>query len=132
MAVRSTMFAHAALESGSNLKSVGGFGVVATQEELPLEGQNLVRPETLRPSHSPIVRSNSEPSLSAAWTVGISILGFSIGYTLDAVGPIVVASMLSIFVFKEMTQGKQLMLYWGSFTLQLAGVLLMTFFSEHK
>ncbi|CAK9048783.1 Cytosolic carboxypeptidase-like protein 5 (ATP/GTP-binding protein-like 5), partial [Durusdinium trenchii] len=66
MAVRSTMFAHAALESGSNLKSVGGFGVVATQEELPLEGQNLVRPETLRPSHSPIVRSNSEPSLSAA------------------------------------------------------------------
>ncbi|CAK9033173.1 unnamed protein product, partial [Durusdinium trenchii] len=64
--------------------------------------------------------------------VGISILGFSIGYTLDAVGPIVVASMLSIFVFKEMTQGKQLMLYWGSFTLQLAGVLLMTFFSEHK
>ncbi|CAK9033122.1 unnamed protein product [Durusdinium trenchii] len=231
MAVRSTMFAHAALESGSNLKSVGGFGVVATQEELPLEGQNLVRPETLRPSHSPIVRSNSEPSLSAArnstpsvsstgkalgivlalfagslagvqsvpatlynqrhpearptvvvfpqclgiyicssfiyllyaavarasgWSiphsairppyfsgciwaigfsfmiVGISILGFSIGYTLDAVGPIVVASMLSIFVFKEMTQGKQLMLYWGSFTLQLAGVLLMTFFSEHK
>eukprot|EP00435_Cladocopium_sp_Y103_P023263 s4126_g5.t1 len=64
--------------------------------------------------------------------VGISVLGFSIGYTLDAVGPIVVASMLSIFVFKEIRKPRQLMLYWGSFTLQFAGVLLMTFFSEHK
>ena len=58
--------------------------------------------------------------------VGISVLGFSVGYTLDAVGPIVVASMLSIFVpldalcserirkavlrFKEITRPKQLAL----------------------
>lgn len=43
--------------------------------------------------------------------VGISVLGFSIGYTLDAVGPIVVASMLSIFVFKEIRKPRQLMLF---------------------
>ncbi|CAE7615106.1 tmem144A [Symbiodinium natans] len=64
--------------------------------------------------------------------VGISALGFSIGYTLDAVGPIVVASMLSIFVFKEITRPRQLILYWCSFGLQLIGVVLMTTYGKHS
>lgn len=64
--------------------------------------------------------------------VGISALGFSIGYTLDAVGPIVVASMLSIFVFKEITRPRQLILYWCSFGLQLMGVILMTAYGKHS
>ena len=56
---------------------------------------------------------------------GISSLGFSIGYTLDAVGPIVIASLLSIFVFKEITDRKQLILYGVAFTLQVVGVVCM-------
>ncbi|CAE7521151.1 tmem144A [Symbiodinium pilosum] len=63
--------------------------------------------------------------------VGISALGFSIGYTLDAVGPIVVASMLSIFVFKEISGPRQLLLYWLSFGLQFIGVVLMTVYGKH-
>lgn len=57
---------------------------------------------------------------------GISSLGFSIGYTLDAVGPIVIASLLSIFVFKEITDRHQLILYGIAFTLQVVGVICMS------
>lgn len=57
---------------------------------------------------------------------GISSLGFSIGYTLDAVGPIVIASLLSIFVFKEITERHQLILYGIAFTLQVVGVICMS------
>eukprot|EP00427_Karlodinium_veneficum_P035116 CAMPEP_0169285746 /NCGR_PEP_ID=MMETSP1016-20121227/58882_1 /TAXON_ID=342587 /ORGANISM="Karlodinium micrum, Strain CCMP2283" /LENGTH=444 /DNA_ID=CAMNT_0009375313 /DNA_START=30 /DNA_END=1360 /DNA_ORIENTATION=- len=42
---------------------------------------------------------------------GIHELGYSVGYTLDAVGPILVSSLLSIFVFKEIKGRKQLMMY---------------------
>mmetsp|Transcript_50375 Transcript_50375/g.155751 ORF Transcript_50375/g.155751 Transcript_50375/m.155751 type:complete len:427 (+) Transcript_50375:64-1344(+) len=56
---------------------------------------------------------------------GIRDLGYSVGYTLDAVGPIVVASMLSVFVFREITERRQLVRYWFAFTLQLAGVILI-------
>jgi len=69
----------------------------------------------------------------AIWAVGFALmiggikqLGYGVGYTLDAVGPIVVASLLSIFVFKEITGRRALALYWGSFACQLAGVTLMT------
>eukprot|EP00928_Gymnodinium_smaydae_P045812 TRINITY_DN30494_c0_g1_i1.p1 TRINITY_DN30494_c0_g1~~TRINITY_DN30494_c0_g1_i1.p1 ORF type:complete len:521 (-),score=124.41 TRINITY_DN30494_c0_g1_i1:408-1970(-) len=62
---------------------------------------------------------------------GIRDLGFSVGYVLDAVGPIIVASLLSIVVFREITDPKRLALYAGAFTLQLGGVILMTFFGRH-
>eukprot|EP00439_Symbiodinium_sp_Y106_P021297 s127_g2.t1 len=57
---------------------------------------------------------------------GIADLGFSVGYTLDAVGPIAIASLLSIFVFQEITDKWQLMLYGVAFALQLLGVVLMS------
>eukprot|EP00913_Durusdinium_trenchii_P029783 g27909.t1 len=60
---------------------------------------------------------------------GISSLGFSIGYTLDAVGPIVIASLLSVFVFKdpsEISERNQLILYSVAFGLQLIGVLCIS------
>lgn len=41
--------------------------------------------------------------------VGRSRLGFAVGYTLDAVGPIIVASLLSICWFREITGRRQLM-----------------------
>jgi glucose uptake protein GlcU len=61
---------------------------------------------------------------------GIKNLGFGIGYTLDAVGPICVASLLAIFVFKEITGRRQLSIYWCAFACQLVGVILMTFFGK--
>eukprot|EP00931_Biecheleriopsis_adriatica_P027709 TRINITY_DN16617_c0_g1_i3.p1 TRINITY_DN16617_c0_g1~~TRINITY_DN16617_c0_g1_i3.p1 ORF type:complete len:469 (+),score=68.18 TRINITY_DN16617_c0_g1_i3:55-1461(+) len=63
---------------------------------------------------------------------GISVLGFSVGYTLDAVGPIVVASFLSVFMFKEITDRKQLMLYGLAFGLQLVGVVIMSAFGKQN
>jgi len=36
-------------------------------------------------------------------------LGFAVGYTLDAVGPIIIASIVSICWFKEITGRRQLM-----------------------
>eukprot|EP00913_Durusdinium_trenchii_P030798 g28844.t1 len=61
---------------------------------------------------------------------GIANLGYSVGYTLDAVGPILVSSLLSVFVFKEITNRKPLMIYFGAFTLQLVGVLLIGTYGE--
>merc|ERR1719384_2399138 len=61
---------------------------------------------------------------------GIKQLGYGVGYTLDAVGPIVVASLLSIFVFKEISGARALVLYWGSFMCQLVGVVLMTVYGS--
>eukprot|EP00929_Paragymnodinium_shiwhaense_P063734 TRINITY_DN31870_c0_g1_i1.p1 TRINITY_DN31870_c0_g1~~TRINITY_DN31870_c0_g1_i1.p1 ORF type:complete len:439 (-),score=68.62 TRINITY_DN31870_c0_g1_i1:233-1549(-) len=63
---------------------------------------------------------------------GISALGFSLGYMLDAVGPIMVASLLSIFVFREIVGFKQIAIYSAAFSLQLVGVGIMTAFSEHS
>ncbi|CAE8673322.1 unnamed protein product [Polarella glacialis] len=71
------------------------------------------------------------------WAVGfsfmisaVSVLGFSVGYTLDAVGPIVVASLLSIFYFKEITDKRHLIMYAIAFALQLIGVVLMAVFGD--
>lgn len=61
---------------------------------------------------------------------GISFLGYSVGYTLDAVGPILVSSLLSVFVFREITAKKPLLIYFGAFSLQLVGVLLIACFGE--
>jgi len=56
----------------------------------------------------------------------IKDLGYAVGYTLDAVGPIVVASLLSIFLFREITAKAQLILYGCAFTCQLVGVILIS------
>lgn len=71
------------------------------------------------------------------WTIGffggitgISKLGFSIGFTVASVGPIMVASILSIFVFKEIRGRRQLMLYCAAESLQLVGVLLVAIFGK--
>lgn len=61
---------------------------------------------------------------------GISLLGFSTGFTIASVGPIVVASILSIFVFKEIQGRRPLMLYCVAELLQLVGVLLVATFGK--
>jgi len=61
---------------------------------------------------------------------GIKYLGYSVGYTLDAVGPILVSSLLSVFVFREITGQRQLMIYFGAFFLQLVGVILIASFGK--
>jgi len=71
----------------------------------------------------------------AIWAIGfsfmiwaISELGFAVAYTMDAVGPILVASVLSVFVFKEVKGNAQLALFWCAITLQLVGVWLIAAF----
>lgn len=73
------------------------------------------------------------------WTVGFAFmiasidrLGYSIGYTLDAVGPIVVSSLLSLFYFREIRGVKQVSLYAVSFVLQLFGVVLISIFGSSQ
>lgn len=61
---------------------------------------------------------------------GIHELGFAVGYTLDAVGPIIIASIVSICWLKEITGRRQLMIYWTAEALQLLGVILITVFSK--
>jgi glucose uptake protein GlcU len=56
---------------------------------------------------------------------GIRELGFGVCYTLDAVGPILVASLLSVFVFKEISGTRQLCIFFASFVLQAIGVTLI-------
>jgi len=56
---------------------------------------------------------------------GIRDLGYSVGYTLDAAGPIMVSSLLSLLVFHEITGRTQILLYFAGFSLQLAGVSLI-------
>merc|ERR1712232_797556 len=43
---------------------------------------------------------------------GIRDLGYSTGYTLDAVGPVAVSSIVSIVFYKEISGGKQLALFF--------------------
>lgn len=62
--------------------------------------------------------------------VAIQDLGFSIAYTLDAVGPIIVSSLLSIFVFKEIRGKRQLTMFVGVEAVQLVGVVLIACFSK--
>mmetsp|Transcript_23404 Transcript_23404/g.54021 ORF Transcript_23404/g.54021 Transcript_23404/m.54021 type:complete len:431 (+) Transcript_23404:44-1336(+) len=63
----------------------------------------------------------------ALMITGISELGFTTGYSIDAVGPIAVSSVLGIFLFKEITGTKQLLVYCAAEFMQLLGVLLITF-----
>mmetsp|Transcript_68009 Transcript_68009/g.127010 ORF Transcript_68009/g.127010 Transcript_68009/m.127010 type:complete len:434 (+) Transcript_68009:52-1353(+) len=63
---------------------------------------------------------------------GISELGFTIGYTMDGVGPIAVSSVLGIFVFKEIRGTKQLVVYSVAEVMQLLGVLLITLCGKGK
>jgi len=66
----------------------------------------------------------------ALMIAGIGDLGYSVGYTLDAVGPIVVSSLLSLLVFQEISGWTQVMLYFAAFALQLIGVLLIANFGQ--
>lgn len=56
---------------------------------------------------------------------GIRDLGYSVGYALDAAGPIMVSSLLSLLVFREIRGRTQTALYFVGFSLQLVGVLLI-------
>mmetsp|Transcript_87737 Transcript_87737/g.183405 ORF Transcript_87737/g.183405 Transcript_87737/m.183405 type:complete len:413 (-) Transcript_87737:52-1290(-) len=64
----------------------------------------------------------------AGMITGIGQLGYSVGYTLDAVGPIIVSSLLSVFVFREISGSKQLFLYALSLSLQVMGTTLIAVF----
>jgi len=73
----------------------------------------------------------------AIWCLGFAFmiwaikdLGYAVGYTLDAVGPIVVASLLSIFLFREITAKTQLILYGCAFTCQIVGVIMISAFGQ--
>ena len=73
----------------------------------------------------------------ATWTVGFVLmisdihdLGYSVGYTLDAAGPIMVSSLLSLFVFREITGKGQITLYFSAFSLQLVGVILISVYGK--
>eukprot|EP00930_Biecheleria_cincta_P031230 TRINITY_DN21685_c0_g1_i2.p1 TRINITY_DN21685_c0_g1~~TRINITY_DN21685_c0_g1_i2.p1 ORF type:complete len:386 (+),score=69.93 TRINITY_DN21685_c0_g1_i2:28-1185(+) len=87
----------------------------------------------------PVLHSVIRPAFISGciWSVGflfmikgIHQLGFAVGYTLDAVGPILVASILSICWFKEISGRKQLLIYWSAEAVQLLGVILITVFSK--
>ncbi len=54
-------------------------------------------------------------------------VGYAAGYTIGAVGPTVVASLISFFVYKEIKQKKQRLFFSAAFALQLAGVLMICF-----
>ncbi|OLQ00843.1 Transmembrane protein 144-like B [Symbiodinium microadriaticum] len=87
----------------------------------------------------PVLHSVIRPAFISGciWSVGflfmikgIHQLGFAVGYTLVAVGPIIVASLVSICWFKEITGRRQLLIYWSAEALQLLGVILITAFSQ--
>jgi len=63
-------------------------------------------------------------------TLGVRQLGFSICYTIDAVVPIAIAGLLSVFVFKEIQGTRSLMLFACAFVLQATGVSLIAFFGS--
>ncbi|KAF4673085.1 hypothetical protein FOL47_011025 [Perkinsus chesapeaki] len=56
---------------------------------------------------------------------GIDGMGYAAAYTLDAVGPVMVSSLLSIFVYKEIKQRKQRIIFAIAFCVQLTGCLLV-------
>jgi len=64
--------------------------------------------------------------------LAIKSLGYSVAYTLDAVGPIVVASLLSIIFFKEIQGRRQISLYMLAFFCQLIGVGLICAFGKEE
>jgi len=61
-------------------------------------------------------------------TLGVRELGFSICYTIDAVVPIAIAGLMSVFVFKEIEGTRSLMLFACAFVLQAVGVSLIAGF----
>jgi len=52
-------------------------------------------------------------------------LGYAAGYTIGAVGPTLVASCISFFVYKEIKDKRQRMYFGAAFLLQIAGVLMI-------
>mmetsp|Transcript_38175 Transcript_38175/g.105230 ORF Transcript_38175/g.105230 Transcript_38175/m.105230 type:complete len:401 (-) Transcript_38175:248-1450(-) len=62
--------------------------------------------------------------------IGINGMGFSIGYSLDAVGPIIVSSLLSLLVYQEVTDYKHIAIYCAAEVAQLVGVVLIAAFSS--
>mmetsp|Transcript_101836 Transcript_101836/g.263767 ORF Transcript_101836/g.263767 Transcript_101836/m.263767 type:complete len:431 (-) Transcript_101836:208-1500(-) len=60
----------------------------------------------------------------------IAQLGYSVGYSMDAVLPIVISSLLSIIVFREIRGRRQLGLYMASLTFQIAGTCFIAFFGK--
>jgi len=54
------------------------------------------------------------------------LVGFGVGYSLDAIGPVFVSSVLSLLVFREITDPHQIRLYCAAFLLQLSGAVLIT------
>ena len=55
----------------------------------------------------------------------ISGVGYAAGYTIGAVGPTLVASCISFFIYKEIKERKQRIYFATAFGLQLAGVLMI-------
>ena len=52
-------------------------------------------------------------------------LGYATGYAIGAVGPTLVASCISFFIYKEIKEKKQRWYFGTSFVLQIAGVLMI-------
>ena len=52
-------------------------------------------------------------------------LGYATGYAMGAVGPTLVASCISFFVYKEIKEKRQRIFFGTSFLLQIAGVLMI-------
>jgi glucose uptake protein GlcU len=52
-------------------------------------------------------------------------VGYAAGYTMGAVGPTLVASCISCFIYKEINDKKQRIYFATAFGLQLAGVLMI-------
>lgn len=57
--------------------------------------------------------------------LGIEGIGWTAAYTFDAIGPVFVASLLSVFWFKEITDKVQLKLFVFCCTVQAFGVVLI-------
>jgi glucose uptake protein GlcU len=54
-------------------------------------------------------------------------LGYAAGYTIGAVCPTLIASCISLFIYKEIRQRKQRIYFAVAFALQLAGVFMICF-----
>ena len=54
-------------------------------------------------------------------------VGYAAGYTIGAVGPTLVASCISFFIYKEIKERKQRLYFATAFALQLAGVFMICF-----
>ncbi|EER20030.1 conserved hypothetical protein [Perkinsus marinus ATCC 50983] len=56
---------------------------------------------------------------------GIDGIGYAAAYTLDAVGPVMVASILSLLWFKEIKETRQRIWFVASFVTQVAGCIMV-------